>query len=102
MSRGSARMDTFAIADMDHHPGAVHILDPQAADLADPETSGISCGQRYPGLQTGDGLKELYHLVRRQNNGEFAWFARIRDPIRDIVLTERDPIKKSKGAYNLI
>ncbi|KJF70040.1 hypothetical protein RP75_28560 [Agrobacterium arsenijevicii] len=90
------------MADMDHHPGAVDILDPQAADLADPEASGISCGQRYPRLQTGDGLKELHHLVRRQNNGELTWFARIRDPIRGIVLTERDPIEKSKSAYDLI
>ena len=90
------------MTNMDHHPGTVDILDLQTTDLADPEASGISCGQRYTRLETGDGLKKLGHLVRRQNNGDLAGFARVWNPLRDIVLGQGNAIEKSESTHDLI
>ncbi|MCY1241154.1 hypothetical protein D9M72_540420 [compost metagenome] len=90
------------MTDMDHHPGTVDILHLQSADFPDPQTRRIGACQRHPRLQAGNGLEELNDLVSRQNNGECARLARIRDPLGHIILAQRDAVEKPESADDLV
>src|SRR3954470_16084187 len=53
-------------------------------------------------FQPRDRLEETHHLVGTEHDRQLARLARMRDPLRQVGLAQRDPVEKAQGTDGLV
>jgi len=76
----------------DHHAAAVDVLHLEADNLRGTQAGGIGSGQRRTRLQAGYRFQKAYDFIRTKHDRQLTRFPRVRNPLGQIGLAERDPI----------
>ena len=97
-----AVLAALALLDADHHPAAVDVGDLEAHHLRDTQSGGIGGGQRGASFQARHRLEEAHDLVGTEHHRQLARLARMRDPLRQVGLAQRDAIKEAQGTDGLV
>ena len=92
----------FAVTDQDHAARAVDVRHSQPRNLRGPEPGRIGRGQRRPALQTRNGFEKSHDLVGAEHDRQLARLSRVRDPLGDGCLAERDAVEETQGADDLV
>jgi hypothetical protein len=97
-----AILAALTLRDANHHPAAVDVGELETGHLGRTQPGGIRRGQRNAMLQVRHCLEEPHHLLGTEHHRQLAWFARIRDPLRQIGPTERGSIEEPQRTDDLV
>jgi len=93
---------TLSEPDVDHHPAAVDVGNPQVHHLGGAQASGVRGHQDCPVLDVGDGFEEPRNLGETQRDGEFPFRLGAGNVIDGPVLVKGRPIEKTNCADRLV
>ena len=69
-----AILAALALLDMNQHPSAVDIVDPEVGDFTGAQAGAVGCGQCGFVFEVGGCLKQALHLFRAQDHRQLAGF----------------------------
>ena len=92
----------LAVTHQNDATAAVDIFDPEPSDFRGAKPGGIGSRRRSAALQARDGFEKLHDLIGAEHNRQFARFARVRNPLGDCRLAERDAVEEPQSADDLV
>lgn len=88
--------------DPNDHAFAVDVAHLEGDHLGQPQTRRIGRGQRHAGLEPGNGFKEAHHFFAAEHHRQPPRRAGIGDHSYDLAAPERDLIKETQRAHDLV
>src|SRR6266545_1789829 len=100
--RHAAILAPLGLADVEHHPGAVDVLDAQSHNLTDAQAAAVSGLGAEAVHRIGDGVDECGNLLGAENHGERLGPLAIGDRGDHIGPAERGAVEEPQGADGLV
>jgi hypothetical protein len=97
-----AILPALAAADVDHHPGAVDILDRERRRFRHAQPGGVDRHKRGSELKVAHGLQETLDFISRKNGWQCIGPAPQWYLLRHCGLAERRSVKEPQGTHILI
>jgi hypothetical protein len=92
----------LALADLDHHAGAVDVLDAEPGDLGEPQPTGIRGHEQRAVLAVLKRVEEAGHLVNAEHYRELLGRLGAGDLFDDPLPAQCDAVKEPKGKAGLL
>jgi hypothetical protein len=87
---------------VDHHAGAVDVLEAEAGDLREPQAAGVGGHQQGAMLGVLQRVEEVGHLLLAEDLGQLAGRPRPGDVGDDLVAVEGDLVEELQGQAGLL